>query len=136
MSQNGEPICIGDLTQLQRLDLARGKSAEAGPVAVLRFQRNKTGCENEMPAVISCNDLPDGDYQVYAAPQPQTAAMPDEWRSMVERLTSTVEDLNDTVRNQIDDDLEDPELEAALCDETDELVQEARALLATVPEVL
>lgn len=42
----------------------------AEPVAVIRFERNKPGNENEMPKVISCNRLPDGDYQVFLAPQP------------------------------------------------------------------
>jgi len=43
--------------------------AAGGPVAVLRYERGTPGRENEMPRVVSCNRLPDGDYPVYAAPQ-------------------------------------------------------------------
>jgi len=43
-------------------------SGDAQSVATLRYERSKPGCENEMPRVISCNWLPDGDYIVYAAP--------------------------------------------------------------------
>ncbi|MFY0184308.1 hypothetical protein ACTT2I_05160 [Stenotrophomonas sp. PUT21] len=43
----------------------------AHPVAVLRFDRGKPGRENEMPHVISCQRLPDGEYPVYAAPPAQ-----------------------------------------------------------------
>lgn len=40
------------------------------PVAVIRYERNTPGRENEMPRVISCNRLPDGDYPVFTVPQP------------------------------------------------------------------
>lgn len=33
--------------------------------AVLRYQRSTPGHENDMPVVVSCNWLPDGDYPVY-----------------------------------------------------------------------
>lgn len=35
------------------------------PDAVIRFDRGTTGQENEMPRVISCNWLPDGEYRAY-----------------------------------------------------------------------
>lgn len=38
-----------------------------GPVAVLRFAKGRPGNENEMPKVISCNWLPDGEYSVFLA---------------------------------------------------------------------
>ena len=37
------------------------------PVAVLRFAKGQPGNENEMPKVISCNWLPDGEYPVFLA---------------------------------------------------------------------
>lgn len=45
------------------------------PVAVLRYERGTPGSENEMPTVVSCNWMPDGEYRVYlghdaAHPQP------------------------------------------------------------------
>ena len=46
------------------------------PVAVLRYQRGTNGRENEMPQVVSCNWLPDGDYQVFSAAQPPLPAQP------------------------------------------------------------
>lgn len=39
--------------------------AVAQPVAVIRFEHKVPGKENEMPRVISCNWLPDGEYQVF-----------------------------------------------------------------------
>ena len=42
-------------------------------VAVIRFDRNTPGNENEMPRVVSCIRLPDGEYPVYAAPLAQEA---------------------------------------------------------------
>lgn len=40
----------------------------AEPVAVLRFDCKTPGRENGMPTVVSCNWMPDGEYQVYLAP--------------------------------------------------------------------
>lgn len=37
--------------------------------AVLRYDRTTPGNENEMPKVLSCNWLPDGEYQVFLRPQ-------------------------------------------------------------------
>jgi len=51
--------------QINSLRQQRGE-----PVAVLRFDRTTPGLENEMPTVVSCNSLPDGEYPVYTAPQP------------------------------------------------------------------
>ena len=47
----------------------------AGPMAVVKFERGTAGRENEMPRVVSCNWMPDGEYEVYlaAAPTPQPA---------------------------------------------------------------
>ena len=43
--------------------------APAGePVAVLRYDRATPGNENEMPRVVSCNWLPNGEYPVFLAP--------------------------------------------------------------------
>ena len=46
------------------------------PVAVLKFERGTPGRQNEMPRVVSCNWMPDGEYEVYlaAAPTPPTQA--------------------------------------------------------------
>ena len=41
------------------------------PVAVLRFDRETPGRENEMPLVLSCQRLPDGEYPVYIGPPTQ-----------------------------------------------------------------
>ena len=40
-------------------------------VAMIRYARGVPGFENEMPHVVSCNDLPDGLYPVYLAPPAQ-----------------------------------------------------------------
>lgn len=48
----------------------------AHPLAVLRYQRGTLGRENEMPEVVSCNWLPDGEYPVYMGAEPN----PSEWR--------------------------------------------------------
>lgn len=52
-------------------------AAVARPVAVLKFERGTPGRENEMPRVVSCNWMPDGEYEVYlaaaAAPTTQPA---------------------------------------------------------------
>lgn len=48
--------------------------------ATLRYERGTPGNENDMPSVVSCNWLPDGDYAVYlAAPQPPVASQPSPW---------------------------------------------------------
>ena len=41
--------------------------AREAPVAVLKFERGTPGRENEMPRVVSCNWMPDGEYEVYLA---------------------------------------------------------------------
>lgn len=51
-------------------ELAQIKAQE--PMAVVRFDR-RDGNENEIPKVLSCNWLPDGNYPLYAAPVDQTA---------------------------------------------------------------
>ncbi|WP_098020884.1 hypothetical protein [Orrella dioscoreae] len=43
-------------------------AASAEPLAVLRYERATPGRENEMPRVLSCNRLPDGEYRVYLSP--------------------------------------------------------------------
>ena len=43
------------------------------PVAVLKFERGTPGRENEMPRVVSCNWMPDGEYEVYLAAAPGVA---------------------------------------------------------------
>lgn len=55
---------------------AAGRVQQAEPVAVLRFQRDTPGHENDMPAVVSCNWLPDGDYRVYLAAPAERAPAP------------------------------------------------------------
>ena len=42
--------------------------AQADCTAVIRFDHSTKGNENEMPKVVSCNRLPDGDYRVYLRP--------------------------------------------------------------------
>ena len=49
-------------------------SADAEPVAVIRFDRGAPGNENEMPKVISCDWQPDGEYRLYTETQMQTRA--------------------------------------------------------------
>lgn len=51
-------------------------------VAMIRYARGVPGFENEMPHVVSCNDLPDGLYPVYLAPPAQASA----WVAVSERL--------------------------------------------------
>jgi hypothetical protein len=53
-----------------------------------------------------------------------------DWRAMVEKLVFELEEANNALREQIDKDLAEPEAEAEMCEATDELVQEARAMLA------
>lgn len=48
---------------------AAPQASEAVALAVLRYERGMPGKENEMPRVVSCNWLPDGEYPVYATPQ-------------------------------------------------------------------
>jgi len=49
--------------QAERDTLARMDAA-----AVIRFDRGTPGNENEMPKVISCVWMPDGEYTLYALP--------------------------------------------------------------------
>ena len=49
-------------------------------VAMIRYARGVPGFENEMPHVVSCNDLPDGLYPVYLAPPAQASAWVEGWR--------------------------------------------------------
>lgn len=51
-------------------------AAVAGPVAVLKFERGTPGRQNEMPRVVSCNWMPDGEYEVYLAAAPTTQPAP------------------------------------------------------------
>lgn len=53
-----------------------------------------------------------------------------DWRAMVEKLVFELEEANNALREQIDEDMAEPEAEAEMCDATDELIQEARAMLA------
>ena len=48
----------------------------AGSVAVLKFERGTPGRQNEMPRVVSCNWMPDGEYEVYLAAAPTTQTAP------------------------------------------------------------
>lgn len=59
----------------QALDGA-APAAVAWPVAVLKFERGTPGRENEMPRVVSCNWMPDGEYEVYLAAAPTTQPAP------------------------------------------------------------
>ena len=45
------------------------------PDAVLRFERSTAGKENEMPSVVSCNWLPDGEYKIYTEKQVRALLM-------------------------------------------------------------
>jgi|GEM_PF-5936899 len=58
-----------------------GISHASLPVAVLRFDRGTPGRENEMPHVLSCQRLPDGEYPVYAAPSEQPVGEVIEYQS-------------------------------------------------------
>ena len=64
------------LRELAQALEAAGRVQQAEPVAVLRFQRDTPGHENDMPAVVSCNWLPDGDYRVYLATPAERAPAP------------------------------------------------------------
>jgi hypothetical protein len=61
------------------------------------------------------------------------AVVPEEWRTMLSRVVDELDSLNCNMRDQIDDDMADPDEEAELCDATDELIDEARALIAAAP---
>lgn len=63
----------------------------AEPIAVLRFDRAKPGNENEMPKVVSCDWLPDGEYRVYLAPPSPAPAAVEELVARVYRRDSTSE---------------------------------------------
>lgn len=84
----GEGIADG-AARVEALLSRYGRPAgDAQPVAVLRFDRGTPGRENEMPTVVSCNRLPDGEYAVYLAPvaaQAQATATPDE--NQLEKLS-------------------------------------------------
>jgi hypothetical protein len=71
---------VGDIPKLiVSALLSPPAQAEAEVFAVLRFAKNTPGNENEMPKVISCNWLPDGDYQVFLAPaQAEASTLPEE----------------------------------------------------------
>ena len=58
------------------VELFQGRPVQAdapvvlpAPDAVLRFERSTAGKENEMPIVVSCNWLPDGEYKLYTEQQ-------------------------------------------------------------------
>lgn len=51
-------------------------ASRSEPVAVLRFERNVPGRENDMPRVVSCNWQPDGEYPVYLAASRTEQAAP------------------------------------------------------------
>ena len=81
--------------------------------------------------------LIDGESELGAAFVPATsatAAVPEVWRSTLEAVTSSLRDLNSVQRENIDDDMEEPEIERERCDETDELVERAERLLASVSQ--
>ena len=64
--------------------LSPAPEAQQEPVAVLEFARNQPGNENEMPRVISCNWLPDGQYKGYTRPAEQAVT-----EALVERMCRT-----------------------------------------------
>ena len=59
--------------------------------------------------------------------------VPEEWQTMLSRVVDELDSLNCSMRDQIDSDMAEPDEEAELCDATDELIDEARALIATAP---
>lgn len=71
-----------DETELLKAELAALKGGQE-PVAMLRYARGVPGFENEMPHVVSCNDLPDGLYPVYLAPPAQASAWVEATEAMV-----------------------------------------------------
>jgi hypothetical protein len=69
--------------------LAAHPTEQPACVAVLRYERGTPGRENEMPCVVSCDWLPDGDYPVYLAASPQPSAKgATDWQA----IESTVDD--------------------------------------------
>lgn len=52
---------------------------------------------------------------------------------LLRRVTSELEDLNGSIRSDIDDDMADPDGERDMCDATDDLIQEAQLYLASLP---
>ena len=66
---DGEPIKTGYCVECTEalIDALEAKIREqqVEPVAVLRFASKVPGNENEMPVVLSCNRLPDGEYRVF-----------------------------------------------------------------------
>ena len=63
-----------EAAELVALFQGRPEQADApvvlpAPDAVLRFERSTAGKENEMPIVVSCNWLPDGEYKLYTEQQ-------------------------------------------------------------------
>lgn len=82
-----------EASELVELLQGRPEQADApvvlpAPDAVLRFERSTAGKENEMPSVVSCNWLPDGEYKLYTEQQVRTLlatggqaqAVPNGWR--------------------------------------------------------
>jgi hypothetical protein len=59
-------------------------------VAVLRYERGTPGRENEMPCVISCNWLPDGEYPVVLAAPSYPAANPAARPDLVEAVAKAI----------------------------------------------
>ena len=59
--------------------------------------------------------------------------VPEEWKTILSRVVDELDSLNCSMRDQIDSDMAEPDEEAELCDATDELIDEARALIATAP---
>lgn len=64
------------------VELFQGRQVQADapvvlpvPDAVLRFERSTAGKENEMPIVVSCNWLPDGEYKIYTEQQVRAMLM-------------------------------------------------------------
>ncbi|SFQ46834.1 hypothetical protein SAMN05216229_12363 [Geopseudomonas sagittaria] len=66
------------------------------------------------------------------AQQPATAVR-EEWRYIIERVVDELDALNCAFRDQIDDEMADPEEEFDRCAATDELIEQARAMLAIAP---
>lgn len=69
-------------------------------------------------------------WQAAIAQQPAPAVR-EEWRYIIERVVDELDALNCAFRDQIDDEMVDPEEEFDQCKATDELIEQARALLAT-----
>lgn len=71
LPNDSSPRWVGGLHDMQLLRAALATQQEAQPqvepVARIEFRRGTPGKENDMPAVVSCNWLPDGVYEVYLA---------------------------------------------------------------------